>query len=31
LYIKEVEESHLGADLKFLKGNSGSEVTRDSH
>ena len=31
LYIKEVEEAHLGADLAFLKGNSGSIVTRDSH
>ena len=31
MYIREVEEAHLGGDLKFLKGNSGSEVTRDSH
>jgi len=31
MYIRDVEESHLGADLKFLKGKSGSEVTRDSH
>jgi dihydroxy-acid dehydratase len=26
-----VEQSHLGADLDFLKGASGSEVVRDSH
>jgi dihydroxy-acid dehydratase len=31
LYIKHVEQSHLGADLDFLKGSSGSEVLRDSH
>ncbi len=31
MYIREVEEAHLGGDLKFLKGKSGSEVTRDSH
>ena len=31
LYIKHVEQSHLGADLDFLKGASGSEVLRDSH
>ena len=31
MYIKEVEQAHLGADLTFLKGNSGSIVTRDSH
>ena len=31
MYIRDVEESHLGADLKFLKGGSGSEVLRDSH
>lgn len=31
LYIKHVEQSHVGADLDFLKGGSGSEVTRDSH
>lgn len=31
MYIRDVEDSHLGGDLKFLKGNSGSEVTRDSH
>jgi dihydroxy-acid dehydratase len=31
MYIRDVEEAHLGGDLKFLRGNSGSEVTRDSH
>jgi len=31
LYISHVEQSHLGADFDFLKGGSGSEVTRDSH
>ncbi|MBS1576049.1 MAG: dihydroxy-acid dehydratase, partial [Bacteroidetes bacterium] len=31
LYLKHVEQSHLGADLDFLKGASGSEVVRDSH
>jgi L-arabonate dehydrase len=31
LYIRHVEQAHLGADLDFLKGNSGSVVTRDSH
>ena len=31
LYVQHVEQSHLGADLDFLKGKSGSEVTRDSH
>jgi len=31
LYIKHVEQAHLGADLDFLKGGSGSEVVRDSH
>jgi len=31
LYIRTVEQAHLGADLEFLKGRSGSEVTRDSH
>ena len=31
LYQQHVEQAHLGADLDFLKGNSGSEVTRDSH
>jgi L-arabonate dehydrase len=31
LYQKHVEQAHLGADLDFLKGGSGSEVTKDSH
>jgi dihydroxy-acid dehydratase len=31
LYQTHVEQAHLGADLDFLKGSSGSEVTRDSH
>lgn len=31
LYIDRVEQAHLGTDLDFLKGKSGSEVTRDSH
>ena len=31
LYQTHVEQAHLGADLDFLKGGSGSEVARDSH
>jgi dihydroxy-acid dehydratase len=31
LYQKHVEQAHLGADMDFLRGGSGSEVTRDSH
>jgi len=31
LYIKHVMGSDKGADLDFLQGSSGSEVTRDSH
>ena len=31
LYVRTVEQAHLGADLDFLRGSSGSEVTRDSH
>ena len=31
LYQQNVEQAHLGADLGFLKGSSGSEVLRDSH
>jgi dihydroxy-acid dehydratase len=31
LYIEHVQQAHVGADLDFLKGGSGSEVTRDSH
>ncbi len=31
MYIKHVEQANLGADLDFLKGSSGSEVSKDSH
>jgi dihydroxy-acid dehydratase len=31
LYQNHVEQAHLGADMDFLKGGSGSQVTRDSH
>jgi dihydroxy-acid dehydratase len=31
LYQHHVTQSHLGADLDFLKGGSGDSVTRDSH
>lgn len=31
LYTQHVEQAFLGADFDFLKGGSGSEVTRDSH
>ena len=31
LYQTHVEQAHLGADMDFLKGQSGSEVIRDSH
>jgi len=31
LYQNTVEQAHLGADLNFLKGGSGSIVTKDSH
>jgi dihydroxy-acid dehydratase len=31
LYQTHVEQAHLGADLDFLRGSSGSEVSRDSH
>jgi L-arabonate dehydrase len=31
LYVKHVLQADKGADLDFLVGNSGSEVTRDSH
>jgi L-arabonate dehydrase len=31
LYQTHVEQAHLGADLDFLKGGSGSEVVKDSH
>jgi dihydroxy-acid dehydratase len=31
LFIERVEQAHVGADFDFLKGGSGSKVTRDSH
>ena len=31
LYIEHVQQAHLGADLDFLVGSSGSRVARDSH
>lgn len=31
LYQTHVQQAHLGADLDFLRGGSGSDVTRDSH
>lgn len=31
LYQTHVQQAHLGADLDFLQGSSGSNVTRDSH
>ncbi|MBT5185313.1 MAG: dihydroxy-acid dehydratase [Kordiimonadaceae bacterium] len=31
LYIDHVQQAELGADLDFLVGGSGSEVTRESH
>ena len=31
LYQTHVQQAHLGADLDFLRGGSGSEVARDSH
>ncbi len=31
LYIDHVQQAHLGADLDFLTGGSGSAVVRDSH
>ncbi|MEO0340753.1 MAG: dihydroxy-acid dehydratase, partial [Bacteroidota bacterium] len=31
LYVDHVQQSHLGADLDFLVGNSGSEVKRNVH
>lgn len=31
LYQQHVEQAHLGADFDFLKGQSGAQVTRDSH
>lgn len=31
LYIDHVQQAHLGADMDFLRGGSGSVVSRDSH
>jgi L-arabonate dehydrase len=31
LYQEHVQQAHLGADLDFLRGKSGSVVKRDSH
>jgi L-arabonate dehydrase len=31
MYQMHVEQAHLGADLDFLKGSSGSDVVKDSH
>lgn len=31
LFVEHVEQADKGADFDFLKGGSGSEVTRDSH
>ncbi len=31
LYVEHVQQAHLGADLDFLVGRSGSKVARDSH
>ncbi len=31
LYIRHVQQAHLGTDLDFLTGSSGSIVTKDSH
>ncbi|WP_375325227.1 IlvD/Edd family dehydratase [Flagellimonas sp. GZD32] len=31
MYTEHVQQAHLGADLDFLVGNSGSEVKRDVH
>jgi dihydroxy-acid dehydratase len=31
LYTKTVQQAHLGADLDFLIGKSGDEVSRDAH
>ena len=31
LYIDHVEQLHLGADLDFLRGASGSKTPRESH
>lgn len=31
LYVDHVQQAHLGADMDFLNGGSGSDVPRDSH
>jgi len=31
LFVQHVEQANVGADFDFLKGGSGSEVSRDSH
>lgn len=31
LYVNHVQQAHLGADMDFLRGKSGSKVMRDSH
>jgi dihydroxy-acid dehydratase len=31
LYIEHVEQAHLGADLDFLRGATGSKTPRESH
>lgn len=31
LYVNHVQQAHLGADMQFLRGKSGSDVPRDSH
>lgn len=31
LYVKHVQQAHLGVDLDFLRGGSGSEIAKDSH
>ena len=31
LYVDHVQQAHLGADLDFLVGGSGDDVSRDSH
>lgn len=31
LYVRHVQQAHQGVDMDFLVGNSGSNVTRDSH
>ena len=31
LYVDHVQQAHTGADLDFLVGSSGAEVSRESH